>query len=875
MDSNEQQHLQREMALYVPVEKADMKRISYGVVLEPDTEDLQGDILEAEEIEKAAHDWMVNSQKGGLMHTELVPGAKVVESFISPADFYVQKSDGNMEKVARGSWVLGIQWPENIWKRIISGELTGFSVGGSGVRVEVDEVKKVGPKGWVGGSFVNYARHGGNPAPEEGGRGKKKPPQGTAHGVIPTPDETAPSEDLTNKEEMEEKERDQLPPSKGAPAQPPKPMTPAQIAEEAQREEAKGNIEAERKTQQAAISGAPAPGDKVMFEVPDIDDPNNRIQVEAKVKGLTEHPDLQGMKPGYEIYEVTELGEDGTEFGEGGGDTWYLYKDGNTGEWVAEYPGDELSQTYPAWQSSIAEPAAPAGLVAENRGRANIENSRRAGYMDASEDYELLEMDDDTIRGMVKENSQRGTPISQAEVDAYMEGVQQARNEAGVGPGSGSYEYIGGPSDADRLAAEGQSTLSGAIGRQGGITEGPQPLAESLVEGYDPAEVASVLAEEYPDLHGGMSNDDIENFAQQAWEDNADAYGWDPGDEQAHDDFTRSAILSAQAMRDDYLVQDLSKAGLEVEPGDIEGFAWIDLGDNRLLAVTPIGGGKFGSDIIEDEEMGWEPFEEFDSLEDVIARAKEMRGSKKGGLTKRIAKRAASLVIQKVGPKGWAPGPYANYQRHGGSPSKERPKKKSPEEQGASRFKTGSRVQFADGATGTIEEIEWGSLGWDTTYRVKLDPEFVGDDGQEYISGVKGSEIKGNPRKPGAGSGISESEYQSMIADIRTNTQAMTQPKHTTRDGVVIEDQPKVTRVGGEQFQMATPKGQVVLDFAAWKWLGDGGTAKSPKVTERAHWGVIPRDADEDNPENYIWAKNETLAELMNRLPPGEYKLAR
>lgn len=782
MDSNEQQHLQREMALYVPVEKADMKRISYGVVLEPDTEDLQGDIIEAEEIEKAAHDWMVNSQKGGLMHTELVPGAKVVESFISPADFYVQKSDGNMEKVARGSWVLGIQWPENIWKRIISGELTGFSVGGSGVRVEVDEVKKVEPKGWVGGSFVNYARHGGNPAPEEGGRGKKKPPQGTAHGVIPTPDETAPSEDLTNKEEMEEKERDQLPPSKGAPAQPPKPMTPAQIAEEAQKEEAKGNIEAERKTQQAAISGAPAPGDKVMFEVPDIDDPNNKIQVEAKVKGLTEHPDLQGMKPGYEIYEVTELGEDGTEFGEGGGDTWYLYKDGNTGEWVAEYPGDELSQTYPAWQSSMAEPAAPAG---------------------------------------------------------------------------------------------GQSTLSGAIGRQGGITEGPQPLSESLVEGYDPAEIASVLAEEYPDLHGGMSNDDIENFAQQAWEDNADAYGWDLGDEQAHDDFTRSAILSAQAMRDDYLVQDLSKAGLEVEPGDIEGFAWIDLGDNRLLAVTPIGGGKFGSDIIEDEEMGWEPFEEFDSLEDVIARAKEMRGSKKGGLTKRIAKGVASLVIQKVGPKDWAPGPYANYQRHGGSPSKERPKKKSPEEQGASRFKTGSKVQFADGATGTIEEIEWGSLGWDTTYRVKLDPEFVGEDGREYMSGVKGSEIKGNPRKPGAGSGISESEYQSMIADVRTNTQAMTQPKHTTRDGVAVEDQPKVTRVGGEQFQIATPKGQVVLDFADWRWLGESGTAKSPKVTERGHWGVIPRNADENNLENYIWAKNETLAELMNRLPPGEYKLAR
>ena len=99
--------------------------------------------------------------------------------------------------------------------------------------------------------------------------------------------------------------------------------------------------------------------------------------------------------------------------------------------------------------------------------------------------------------------------------------------------------------------------------------------------------------------------------------------------------------------------------------------------------------------------------------------------------------------------------------------------------------------------------------------------------------------------------------------------------KHTTRDGVVIEDQPKVTRVGGEQYQVATSKGQVVLDFADWKWLGGGGKPNSPPLHERGNWMVWPRGADEDDYDNLIQSGfGKTLAEFMASIEPGEYKLA-
>ena len=135
--------LTKEIRLLVPIEKSEApaKRVSYGVVLEPDTEDLQGDVMTAEDIEEAAYDWMERSQAGGHMHSETVDGAKVVESYIAPCDIPVETAEGP-ETIRKGSWVLGMRWPESIWKRITGGELTGYSVGGTGVRLAMEDVDK-------------------------------------------------------------------------------------------------------------------------------------------------------------------------------------------------------------------------------------------------------------------------------------------------------------------------------------------------------------------------------------------------------------------------------------------------------------------------------------------------------------------------------------------------------------------------------------------------------------------------------------------------------------------------------------------------------------------------------------------------------------
>ena len=129
--------------MLVPVTKAAPdaapRRITLGVVLEPDSTDLQGDVMKAEDVELSAHAWMEQSQTAGRAHAEVVKGAKVVESYIAPCDFVVKCADGTEETVLKGSWVLGMRWPEKVWKQIEDGTLTGYSVGGRGVRIPIEE----------------------------------------------------------------------------------------------------------------------------------------------------------------------------------------------------------------------------------------------------------------------------------------------------------------------------------------------------------------------------------------------------------------------------------------------------------------------------------------------------------------------------------------------------------------------------------------------------------------------------------------------------------------------------------------------------------------------------------------------------------------
>jgi site-specific DNA-adenine methylase len=108
------------------------ERFVLGIVLEPEVIDAQGDIYSAEEIRAAAHRFMEDFGGLGLMHRMRVNGkVKVLESFLAPTDFVL----GDLA-VKKGTWMLAVRVLDDaLWEQVKTGELTGFSIGGSARRV--------------------------------------------------------------------------------------------------------------------------------------------------------------------------------------------------------------------------------------------------------------------------------------------------------------------------------------------------------------------------------------------------------------------------------------------------------------------------------------------------------------------------------------------------------------------------------------------------------------------------------------------------------------------------------------------------------------------------------------------------------------------
>jgi hypothetical protein len=108
------------------------QRLIYGVVLVPDIEDLQGDIVSKEEIQQAAHDYQIKSRLIKAQH-RAPTDAEVVESYIAPVDIPI----GNGIAPA-GSWILVTRVNSTaMWEAIKKGEITGYSIGGVGEREEI------------------------------------------------------------------------------------------------------------------------------------------------------------------------------------------------------------------------------------------------------------------------------------------------------------------------------------------------------------------------------------------------------------------------------------------------------------------------------------------------------------------------------------------------------------------------------------------------------------------------------------------------------------------------------------------------------------------------------------------------------------------
>ena len=124
---------QRPRTYTCPIFKADdEKRIVYGVVLEPDTRDLQGDVLGIDTIEEAAHKYLIASRLVGDSHSRSA-AAEVVESYLAPADIQL-----GGQSISKGTWIMGVHiTDEEMWRAVKAGEYTGFSIGGTGERKQL------------------------------------------------------------------------------------------------------------------------------------------------------------------------------------------------------------------------------------------------------------------------------------------------------------------------------------------------------------------------------------------------------------------------------------------------------------------------------------------------------------------------------------------------------------------------------------------------------------------------------------------------------------------------------------------------------------------------------------------------------------------
>ena len=119
------------------------KRLVKGVVLEPDTVDLQGDIILKETIEHACYSYMEKSRIIGFRHKEQAKDVVLVENYIPENDTFI-----NNDLVKAGSWVIALKVYNNeIWNAIKGGELNSFSIGGWGERMPIDESQLTSDEG--------------------------------------------------------------------------------------------------------------------------------------------------------------------------------------------------------------------------------------------------------------------------------------------------------------------------------------------------------------------------------------------------------------------------------------------------------------------------------------------------------------------------------------------------------------------------------------------------------------------------------------------------------------------------------------------------------------------------------------------------------
>lgn len=103
------------------------KQIVYGVIFEPDFVDSHNEFMGKEDIEEAAHMYMLTDRIIGLSHKKDISNkVSLVESYIAPVDF-----EFNGKLIKEGTWVVALKiWDGDLWDET-ENKIVGLSAGGS------------------------------------------------------------------------------------------------------------------------------------------------------------------------------------------------------------------------------------------------------------------------------------------------------------------------------------------------------------------------------------------------------------------------------------------------------------------------------------------------------------------------------------------------------------------------------------------------------------------------------------------------------------------------------------------------------------------------------------------------------------------------
>jgi len=113
------------------------KRLVTGVVIEPEVEDTYGDVISADEIEKAMIRFMEGDPQIRVEHDpDYKPKVVIIENWI--------EREGRLmgeQFVKAGSWLMTTKiFDDGVWDMIKSGKLNGLSFRGPGLGVPIEEV---------------------------------------------------------------------------------------------------------------------------------------------------------------------------------------------------------------------------------------------------------------------------------------------------------------------------------------------------------------------------------------------------------------------------------------------------------------------------------------------------------------------------------------------------------------------------------------------------------------------------------------------------------------------------------------------------------------------------------------------------------------